>query len=230
MNLYDVDAELARLRAALAERDGEVERLRSELERAHATNRLLHRRTQAAESDENERAKPLREQLRSLEWSRKFAREFLETNGINDSWMWSNVARNLFANVLDEKRALEAEVATLRAQNLAHCERIAAQSDALGRAAEKDATGRLEAWVAEDETGWKREAAVSFVGCWRVRLIECSTAGRLDVEAFAKPNGRTPLVNDRYHEIHVGTDDQPATLAACVDAALAKWAELYKEG
>ena len=131
--------------------------------------------------------------------------------------------------VLAEVDRLKAENATLRALHEARCERVAAAHEVIAARAERDALARLEAWEKEDETHWKREVQVSFVGCWRVRLSATDHGGYFSVEAMDRQNGREPLVNDRYHEIHVGTDDKPATLTETVLAALDLWQQRYGE-
>lgn len=66
----------------------EQARAAAEAERGQArdANRKLHRRAQEAESEENERTKPLREKLDWLLSTRKWAREWMESRGAN----WSN--------------------------------------------------------------------------------------------------------------------------------------------
>lgn len=98
-----------------------------------------------------------------------------------------------------------AELATLRQQNLAHAERIAAQSEALSRAAERDALKRLEAWARADD---RHEAVVEFAAGWSVLLMRTSDGGdRID----------------RRVERHA------ADLGDAVRAALDEWAARHGE-
>lgn len=208
MTIYDYELELARLRAALAERDGEFGRLKDAI-RQHRGQKADDRciedddRLYAALGDGVACDRHVGDKAAMLANCARFIDRRCQGG------RWPSYAE------------LEAELATLRAQNLAHAERIAAQSDALGRVAEKDALGRLEAWLT---SGAWEDAEASLTA--HAVYIDAFIAGRHKVVAAYATSPPRHAADDR---VVVGTDGQPATLAACIDAALHHWAELYPE-
>lgn len=112
-----------------------------------------------------------------------------------------------------------AEVVRLRERITAHCERIAAASEVIAKNAERSPLARLEAWLAVDST-----RRVYNLSAPRVQLTEY-VSGREPREVTVWSYPVSP--NYACWVVGIGTPDKPATLADCIDAALALWHELY---
>jgi hypothetical protein len=76
-----------------------------------------------------------------------------------------------------------------------------------------------------------RTAVVSVEGCQDAEMLELidichpATNKREVVVVWNKP-----IDSDKPNHVGIGTEDSPASLGEMVDAALARWAELYGEG
>ncbi len=115
----------------------------------------------------------------------------------------------------------QAEIARLQAIINGMAERIAAASEVIGARAERDALRLLEEWRSVEEG---REPLING-SC--VALI--TTSEYKSVAAYRQPK-HMPSGHLKSF-VCVGTDAEPATLSACILAALALWERLYgKDG
>lgn len=121
--------------------------------------------------------------------------------------------------VSEETESLRAEIAKLQGIINGLAQRVADQSELLVRRAEKDALERLEAWQAQ-ETDYR---------AYDIRQDRVLLTGNPSQWVYAYRCKRDYGNFTEYptHVVIVGTDDQPATLDECIDAALMRWQELY---
>lgn len=94
-----------------------------------------------------------------------------------------------------------------------------------GRNCMKDSRTLLEEWVSAHS--WTREAWIGFMSGWRVELASNSTQLQFMLVVYDRPQLAQPIVNERYHEVYLGTSESPASLDDVILAALAKWEELH---
>lgn len=142
----------------------------------------------------------------------------------------SSAAADHLARVLAAADMLDVDNYNLRQQVQGHCDRIAAQAALLARTAEKDALARLEAW---------QEPTVNYYRIYPGRLELMAWAGGA-VAAFSCPlqfaahgprkdSFGTGRVGEDSQCVTVGTDEAPASLSACILAALELWQKVYGE-
>lgn len=131
--------------------------------------------------------------------------------------------QELYAVVVSSTAGLDvlAEIAKLRGIIDGLTARVAAQSDALSRAAEKDALSRLAAWREQD---YRRGFQVGH----RIVSLIChhgTNTRQVDVRLGVKPAhvGEVPPGN-----LWLG-DDAPGALARAVEVALREWSRLFGE-
>ena len=117
--------------------------------------------------------------------------------------------------------ALIAEIRKLRAQVVSHCERIAAASEVIGRNAERSPLARLQLWLDRNPLYRRPTIELTIYNGWHVRLTQY---GGYEPMPMCQAYGHS-YQPERY-TVCVGTDAKPATLGACILAALELWDEL----
>lgn len=114
------------------------------------------------------------------------------------------------------------EIDRLKQQIEGHCERIVAASEVIARNAERSVWTRLEAWR---NAGERRCVTIEAItGGWFCFLEQYGQSKDRNVTAYSTKPGRGTY---SHNTVHVGTDEQPASLKACVAAALDRWQELH---
>lgn len=99
---------------------------------------------------------------------------------------------------------------------------LQAEVERLRAASEESALARLRAWVQKRE-GICAAQIIAYQDCERLKLFELDPSTK-SVFVYSKP---VNLQNE--NTIGIGTEDKPASLAEMIDAALARWRELYGE-
>lgn len=143
---------------------------------------------------------------------------------------WIAEAERLRAENAELKRQLgDALVATHNTVATLRGELMRAQASPAewrnGRNCMESSRTLLEKWVSAHS--WAREVWIGFMSGWRVELASNSTQLQFMLVVYDRPQLAQPIVNERYHEVYLGTSESPASLDDVILAALAKWEELH---